>query len=374
MISSNYLSTLQAYQSALDDLYRRPPKAERGAAGVTEMPDLEDRAQRVVDNSQALGQSLRENLTTDDPNVRELAGLQMVASAAMDLQVADDLAKQAKRRRPAAPERSATGEMAALQKILSTPPEAGVKGLVRAGVQRGAKPRDIEEARKKLIQAAKRTVDGISEDAASLGPALVKNLLKIPEKALQDAGKEALDTILAKLGEGASALLRKAASLVASAIDKLLALLGKDVQDEARQKVQDWINDLKKEAAAKKLLGRVYGVDQILADVQKQVTAAPAGLGVDAFNNSVEGLQELAKKYRKQKEVIALLLAGLSTVTPWIMSLQPWGPVGLAAGYTLTIGYVVYAGGDYVDWFWTGERLNLVPGVRTVVRQSLSTA
>jgi len=77
---------------------------------------------------------------------------------------------------------------------------------------------------------------------------------------------------------------------------------------------------------------------------------------------------------RKQKEVIALLLAALSTATPWIMSLQPWGPVGLAAGYTLAIGYVVYAGGDYVDWFWTGERLNLVPGVRTVVRQSLSAA
>ena len=86
-------------------------------------------------------------------------------------------------------------------------------------------------------------------------------------------------------------------------------------------------------------------------------------------------MADLATKFSKHCQTISWLLHGLSWAQPWILTLQPWGPVALTASYFVTIGYAVYLGGDYADWLRTGtsERLNFVPGVRTVVRQELGT-
>jgi hypothetical protein len=31
------------------------------------------------------------------------------------------------------------------------------------------------------------------------------------------------------------------------------------------------------------------------------------------------------------------------------MAVAPWGPLAVGAGYTGTLGYIVYIGGDYLD-------------------------
>ena len=60
-------------------------------------------------------------------------------------------------------------------------------------------------------------------------------------------------------------------------------------------------------------------------------------------------------------------------VSPWVIGLLPWGPPLLTGAYLGTVGYTVCAGGDYVDWYRTGDEglLNFVPGVRSVVHGAL---
>lgn len=53
----------------------------------------------------------------------------------------------------------------------------------------------------------------------------------------------------------------------------------------------------------------------------------------------------------KQKDTLSWLLRGLAWVRPWITPLTHRGPIGLAAGYLGTIGYIVYIAGDYTDWY-----------------------
>ncbi|HUW11729.1 MAG TPA: hypothetical protein VM537_18505, partial [Anaerolineae bacterium] len=65
---------------------------------------------------------------------------------------------------------------------------------------------------------------------------------------------------------------------------------------------------------------------------------------------------------------------GLTLSRVWALGIQPWGPLALTAAHLALIGYIVYLGGDYVDWFRSGSsgRLRLVHGVRTEVRQTLT--
>jgi hypothetical protein len=78
--------------------------------------------------------------------------------------------------------------------------------------------------------------------------------------------------------------------------------------------------------------------------------------------------------FGKQARAVEWLLRGVAWARPWIMGLAPWGPIAPPSAYVVTIGCVVYLSGDYVDWFRMGwsERLNLVPGVRGVVRRNLA--
>ena len=63
----------------------------------------------------------------------------------------------------------------------------------------------------------------------------------------------------------------------------------------------------------------------------------------------------------------------MNIVKAGVLASEPWGPLGIAALYVGTLGYVVYAGGDYVDWFRTDQiqPLNRIPGLRDIPRERL---
>jgi hypothetical protein len=377
MQTQNYLESSKKYQESIAALYGGTvtSMAERGEGNINAAPDLADRAQAVIDRSQELGQAAAANLEASDPDQRELAQLQLLAAAAIDLHVANDLVQLAEDVPSDVAERGATlpGAITELRAILDVDPNAGMSSLMIGAIERAASPSDPEEARQALRDAVEAALIDIRDGAASIGQATLNNLFKLPTAAIEAAAKVAIDDVMAKLKENVVKLVNKAVSLIALAVDKILEALGKDVQDEARQKAAEWLKDLQEGTLFATLLDKLYEPERIRKDIDEQITAVPNGSDAARFNTASQQIGELAQRFNKQTKTITLLLSGLAYVTPWIMGVEPWGPLALTAGYSTLIGYIVYAGGDHADWFRTGSsgRLNFVPGVRTVVRQSL---
>src|SRR5437588_12273301 len=90
-----YLSTWEAYQQAVNDLYAAPREAaeavERGAEGIFTDRLLEERSDTVLARSEELRSVLVTGMETEDLSQRELAALKLIAAAAYDLSVVHDL-------------------------------------------------------------------------------------------------------------------------------------------------------------------------------------------------------------------------------------------------------------------------------------------
>lgn len=383
MATQDYQATWDAYREAVDRLYERPvaAMAERGEGDIARVADIDERAQAVADRSEELGQAAVQGLESTDPDQRELAELQLLAAGATDLAVANDLVRLAEEGVPSeVVERGPTlpATITELQDILATPPEAGIRSLMREELEaeRTVGSADLTTAKQALRDVAEGAITDIRDDAADAAQVSFLSLTAMPVPPIQEAANIAINALMATVGEKVSLLLRGAARLVVQAIDKILKALGKEAQDEARKKAAGWIEDLQKGTLIESLLDRAYQRTKIQEDVNQQIDSAPETLGADPFNTASTRVAELATKFRKQKRVVTLLVRGLAFAKTWILTIQPWGPLALTAAYVASIGYVVYAGGDYVDWFRTGssERLDFVPGVRSVVRETLEKA
>jgi histone H3/H4 len=371
----NYETSLTDYRRALAGLYGTSVGAlrERGEGDIVAAPDLEERASVVVQRSFDLGQAAGANLASVDSGQRELAQLQLLAAAALDLHVASDLARRAEEgpgleiaeRSTAIPQ-----AIMELNAILDADPLKGITGLVGGLVERGG-PAESQSAREALMQAIEFTLEDIQEGAAKLGQATFSNLMQLPVPPLKDAASVVLAELFEKVGQDVSRLLSKAVALIAQAIDKLVQALGKDTEEAARKKVTEWIEDLQAGTLFVALVKRLYETERIRTELVEVLEGLPEDLPAERYNQATVRVNELAAIYAKQNKTIDWLRHGLAWARPWIMSLAPWGPLGLTAGYVLTIGYVVYSGGDYLDWYRTGEEawLDRVAGLRTTVDQ-----
>jgi hypothetical protein len=375
----DYRTAAAAYQQAISRLYEGAgaARADRGPGGLQPAPDLPARAQAVIDHSAELGGAaagvMRAAASADQ---YELARLQLLAAAAVDLTVAHDLAAEAEGPGGERAAERGAGIPADLQAILNTPPEAGIRALLPgASLERGtARPSNPRAARDALQKAVNVALEDICDDAARAGQAALAGLLQIPAPPLADAGRVALHELTAWAGQGLSALLAKAVSLVLRAVEKIFAALGQEGQGWIRQKAVEWVEDLEKGTLFGKLLEGLYELEKIQAEVDQRIRAAPEGLGANVFNAASEQVERLAAQFGKQRQVIEWVARGLAWVRPWVLGLPPWGPLALTGSYVTLIGYAVCAGGDYVDWYRTGDRrwLDLVPGIRGVVRAALA--
>jgi len=366
---------------------------ERGEGDIIMAPDLAERAQVLIERSRDLGEVVAQNQESADPEQRELAELQLLAAAALDLHIASDIVRYAEAGVPAeVVERTAAlpGAVVELQAILQADPRQGMRSLLDTQTERARRPSQPLEARQALLEAVEGALVDIRDDAAAVGQAVVNNLMQLAAPAIKEAANVVLAEVMAKLSEGVSGLINKAVALIAQAVDKVLKALGREAQDEARQEVAQWLEAWQKDTLFGSLLDRLYESDRVYQEIEQQTGGAlatdagpvdtagqhAAELAANRFNTASQHVAELAAKFRKQKQVITWLLHGLAWARPWIMALQPWGALGLTATYVATLGYTVYLGGDYVDWYRmeASERLNFVPGLRVVVRQDLSAA
>lgn len=376
---TDYSSAWAAYQEAVSGLYDRAPTAmaTRGGGEIAAADDLPDRAQIVLERSLAFGEVTARGMASPDVDQRELAGLQLLSAAAIDLALATDLMRAEKTSAPAEVVQRGSvlpSAMTELYEVMSLPPEAGIRALLAKdlGAVRASAPTEPAAAQQALRDSVEVALTSIRDGAAAAGQALFVGLTSLPLPPIQSAASAAIQEILTRLDSQISLLVRRAASLVVEALHKVLQALGKDAESEARRQAARWIEDLQKGTILGTLLDKLYEPDKIRADIEQLIEQA--GSDVAALNSAGQRVLELRVKFGKQKDILIWIARGLAWARPWLIGMQPWGPLTVTAAYVASLGYTVYGGGDYVDWFRTGsqERLNFVPGVRTVVRSALA--
>jgi hypothetical protein len=377
MATTDFATIVDGYRGAITALYQKGSSqvAERGKGQVTLTEEATEHAQAVVEWSHRLGGAARERQAAGTPQERELAQLQLLASAAIDLEVAKDLAEGVENGRTTASVERSTSlpeTLAALSPILAAKPADGIDGLVAHLRERAASPIDPGEASRQLVATAKQAADDMCDDAAAVAQSTLNNLLQLPLPEIETAANVALSEILTKLGDTVSKLLSRAVALLVGAIDKIMAAIGPDVQEEARKQAADWIKELQQGGALRTLLQRIYELERIKNDIETKVAGAPQG-DPRRFNLAAQNAVDLATRFHKVTETLTFVLRGLSWARPWIMGLTPWGPLALTTGYVASIGCIVYVGGNYVEWFRTGDTkwLAVVTGLRTVIEREL---
>jgi hypothetical protein len=378
MEQHSYQQAWQDYQAAVSALYEAPGgAAERGARGVATGADADGRVQAVIDRSAVLTEATARGLESADREQRELAELQLIAAAAYDLAVANDLAYLAEDGPTDRAERSAGLAIFSddtLLTILTTPQEAGMRALMEAelAASRSPLPRSLPAAKEALREAIEGALQDISADAARTGQTALGGLVTMQLSTVKEAASVVLRELMARLSDGVSVLLRKAAQLVAQAIDKLLRVLGKEAQDEWRQKVAGWIEDLQSGGLFSTLLGKLYETERIERELVALVDAVPDTVDPALLHEAQRRVDELALRFGKQRKTVEWVLRALGVAQNWMLGVQPWGPLAYVSAHSAVIGYVVYTGGDYVDWYRGGGRLDAVDGVRTAVLRELA--
>jgi hypothetical protein len=372
----------QAYQQALRDLYRAPEGVMAAATtdrgpGEVYVERLEERSQALLQCAEAVRGTLQDGLQADDLSQRDLAALKLLAAAAYDLSAASDLlaleaAGPAEGERVAT-DRSATPIPQELRLVLEAPLEKGMRGLVQ--VDRAALPSTPEAASQALQKTIATFLIDIPDDAAELGQAAVGGVVNLGLGPVQMAASLAAQEVLARVPEGLSRLARRIAALAVEGLRKLCAALGEQQEQQVRETAAGWLKDLRENRdTVTALLDRLYETQRLGDETKALIPAPPASLPAERYNQATGTLNELLERYAKTKSVLTNLMRVLSFVKAPLLGAAPWGPLSLYTAYVGILGYAVYSGGDYLDWYRTGDYawLDRVHGLRTTVRQALN--
>jgi hypothetical protein len=367
----------QAYEQAVNDLYTLPAavaeKPERGEAIYAQ--HLEERGDAVVARAADVREALAANLEAPDVDRRELAALKLLATASYDLSIAGDILALEEAGPSERPERSARGAVLAmddLRSVLEAPLEAGLSGLLEA--ERAVLPDDPQAARALLEKTIAQFLQDIPDDAASLSQSAVVAMGTISLGTLQSAAVLAGNEILARVPGGVSIVVRRVANLIVEAILKLQTAIGPEQEQQIREQVLQWLDDIqKKRDTVIGLLNKLYETPRIGAETRKLVAGAPASAEAKAYNQATQTLEGLLAGYEKTRGTLNGVLGVLTLVKAPLLAAVPWGPLAVYAAYVAILGYAVYSGGDYLDWYRTGQTvwLDRVPGLRTTVQKAL---
>jgi len=379
MDQNSFQETWRAYQQSLNNLYQAAPGAaamDRGAGEIS-VAQVEQNSQAVLSTSGEVRSTLTVSLQSEDLSQRELATLKLLAAVAYDLTTASDLLvfeeEGPQAFAAAETDRSARLMPEDLREILDAPLEAGVVGLL--AVERGAMPADPQAARTELQKTIADFLVTIPSEAASLGEATLGGVVNLGLGPAQAAASLAAQEILARVPQGVSLVMQHAAELVVEALDKLRAAIGEEQEKQVRQQAAGWLKELQeKHDLVTSLLDRLYETQRIGEETIGLLLAAPGALPAAQFNQATQSLDELLGRYAKTRKVLNSLMRVLSFVKTPILAAVPWGPLALYATYTSIMGYAIYSGGDYLDWYRIEQAawLDRVKGLRTTVKTSLT--
>lgn len=373
----DYADAWDQYDLAVSALYDMLGPAEAVSSPTVRSADVSSRADLVITASSRLADAAAQNLTASSVADRERSTLQLVAGAAADLAIANDLMR-AQGEEPAFAVREAAATFPQLMSDLGPilQPGNGLTPPTTRGVSVGPRPGDADEALAQLTSTATRSFDAIAGDVIDVGQMAIGGLVTLPADQVKEAAAVAAQEILNMISDSVGAILRQAARLLIQAYDKILKALGQDAASEARQQAAQWIQKLQSGTLLNELLERLYEKQRILEDIEVHAKKATQALMSEPFSAVLGETRALAERFQQHRRSIEWILRGLAFAKDWLLAIEPWGPLAVTATYVGTFGYAVYTGGDYVDWFRTGhvQPLDRIPGLRDVVRNTLKSA
>jgi hypothetical protein len=390
-VYESYEEAAQEYLARFRALRETPPAPRavtaRGAGEVA-VDTLIEQADQIADVSVSMVPLAKGYLNAPDPALREGISGQLLAQAAAELQVATELLHIAAGETggPETPvTRAARGAslrdaIDGMEKAMAMPVSAGLiaPGMARRGAIAADTP---EEAEKALLKATAVTAGAISQRVVEVGGDLAFNLVFKTEwtAVIQSAGllNKDIAKLLDSVKEGASALMQRATTAATKTIfnvyDKILALLGKDVEDEARKRVKGWLDEIQKAGKIdpfEQLVGKLYQVDALEAALLGWLEKTTANL--DRINATTTDVASLSDKF-------TVLVGRINTVgdvlglAKFFQAQFPQVLVVVTALRVALLAVLVYAGYDYIG-YKQPQFLNLTKGVGEVIQDNLGIA
>ncbi len=384
--TQDYLDRFRALRDA------PPAKSKAVTRGAADIPvdTLIECADSIADISASVVPLAQGYLEAPNPTLREGISGHILAQAAAELQVATELihivASEAAgpaattAQAPRGTTRAARGAslreaIDGMEKAISTPVSVGLAALRM--VRRAAIAADTpEEAKKALEQTAALTAIAISQRVVEAGGDLASKLVFDTEwsAVIEGAGlmSKKVTELLNSVKEGLGTLLTKAMAVAAKTLlnvyDKILALLGKDIENEARKRIQDWLEKIKQEGkieAFDYLVAKIYRVDDFKKDLAGWIGDTSAETG--KINATITTVEDLSQKFIVLVGRINKIsdIAGLAKFIK-----MPQVHVVITGIRVALLASLVYAGHDYIGYAQI-RFLNLTKGVAEVIKENL---
>jgi hypothetical protein len=366
-----------AYVAQLRALFVEPSQPLLDAASP--QPPVSDalaaRAELFVQTSQSLGELMRTSLGSSDRAEQQLAELDLLTHTAVGFESARGLLASAppstgldsalldsRRNFGMTPIQDSLDQLA---DQLSPGVPAGDPGalLDAAPAAAAAEPAgDVEQIRQQLIQQAGQAVDSITSQVVSVVTAGVQDVLLLNGptilagiKLLGSEAQALLDESVAALDGIVRRLAASAVSLLAQALDSVLALVG--VNPQARAQVGTWLdqirNQLPNPSAAMPivtpLVHRILATDAIKQDVEHAVAGTAAAVPADRLGRARSAVEKLPTSYEAIAKRVTQVLSIVTLVRVAPIVSTPQGQVVVAAVLTGLVGYALYSGYCHVD-------------------------
>jgi hypothetical protein len=354
--SKDYLAKLRALMDPPQDA----GGTVAGSAGEVPADVLIERAEEIASTSAAMIQLAQNYLESADSVIREGIGGHFIDQATAELMLAIELlqiAEEEQTGRPSTAAARATSS-AALQEAISAV-EKSSSEPVSNGISVGTSYRatdsaTIGEAASAVKQAVDSSTSSISRRVQELGGDIAFDLAigtqwteVIQGAALfnKDIGR-LLESVKADTGALFSKAVTAAARTLPNVFEKVVALLGKDVETTARGKIREWLDQIKqtnKIELFNSLIETLYGVDAIIKSVERELKQPGASL--ETLNRAADAIKAVSDKFivligriRKLEDAMRLgKLIKIPQVLLVIVALQ----LGLLAA-------LVYEGHDYL--------------------------
>ena len=85
------------------------------------------------------------------------------------------------------------------------------------------------------------------------------------------------------------------------------------------------------------------------------VEAVSGGAIAAQYNKATQTLEALPSGYDKTSGVLEWMMRILALIKTPLPGATPWGPLAAYSTYLGVLGYAIYSGGDYLDWYRTGN-------------------
>ena len=386
---ASYDEAAQAYLASFRALRNAPPapaEVTTRGAGEVAADTLIASADAIADVSAAMVPLAGDYLDSPDPALREGISGQLLAQAAAELQVAGELLEIAQEEPDVASgptTRAARGSglraaINSLEQSMAIPLSEGLLPPSRA--RRGGAAADTPEGAKEALKnAAIVTSAAITQRVSEVGGDMAFNLVFNTEwgAVVESAGLLNKDVarLLEQIKTGAGAVVQRAlaaaAKTLVNAYDKILALLGKDVEDEARQRIKSWLEDIKNQGKIElfdQLLGKLYHVNEFKARLDSWLEETEAG--VEQINTATGAVTVLSDKF-------VVFVGHLNTVGDVVGLARfiklPQVLVIVTGIRVALLAVLVYAGYDYLG-YKEPRFPNLTKGIGEVVKEGLAVA